>query len=136
VLQVVGQPHQVDQFLISTDLNAVALWTQPGDFKLIELLLFNQHVVDSSGWVAGLAVSGVNHFQPDIGEPLVNKPQLFGGGSGEVDIAVFYVRSAVIDHDYDGCAVGQIGDADARSKGKRLMRCLKPVVVILLPAGG
>src|SRR5690606_20444410 len=134
-LQVVTQAHEVDHLLEGAHLHTVLFWTGATDLNAIELVLVHQDVVDKSNGLNSLAVTGVYHFQLDVGQPLIHKAQPFSCRAGNVDYPSFNPRTPVINDELDGLVVGQVCHANPGTERKCLMRCGKTAMPVFLAAG-
>src|SRR5690606_6340536 len=67
ILEIVRQPHQIDKFLISAYLHAVAFGVETFDLEIVEFLLVDDDEVDGLYGIARLSVAGIDHLESDIG---------------------------------------------------------------------
>lgn len=70
------------------------------------------------GFAFELAVTDGEDFDFDAGEALVFEAEFAGGAGGEVDDATGDEGSAVVEADFEGAAIFEVGDFDAAGEGE------------------
>src|SRR5688572_15439041 len=79
IFEILGQPHQIYQFLIGSDLHTESFWLPPCYSELIKLLLFNSNLINGAHRLFFcFSIPRIYYLKFHIGQPFINESKLFG----------------------------------------------------------